>query len=187
METASTSKEEDSARATYARGYQPLLQEDPEISVTHGPRNTVPEQPVVMQTLPPYTPEQQSSQYTPAPQSFNPPQQSSSNVVVVNQPSASQPTVVEVEPNDHLIFAVISFIICCLLGNWFAIIFLIPAFFLSQMASNANNSGNYVKGRRLAKISFAFIMFTYIAFITTFIIVIGTAVIMAVIITVANE
>ena len=78
METASTSKEEDSARATYARGYQPLLQEDPEISVTHGPRNTVPEQPVVIQALPPYTPEQQSSQYTPAPQSFNPPQQSSS-------------------------------------------------------------------------------------------------------------
>jgi hypothetical protein len=187
METASTSKEEDSARATYARGYQPLLQEDPEISVTHGPRNTVPEQPVVMQTLPPYTPEQQSSQYTPAPQSFNPPQQSSSNVVVVNQPSASQPTVVEVEPNDHLIFAIVSFIICSLLCNWFALIFLIPALFLSQTASNANNSGNYVKGRRLAKISFAFIMFTYITFITTFIIVIGAAVTTAVITTVTDK
>jgi hypothetical protein len=55
------------------------------------------------------------------------------------------------------------------------------------MASNANNSGNYVKGRRLAEISLAFILFTYLTFIALFIIVIGTAVTMAVIITVANE
>ena len=68
----------DSGPTTYSRGYQPLLQEDPEISFADGSRNTVPQQPVVMQTLPPNSPETQSSQYTPAPQSFNPQQQSSS-------------------------------------------------------------------------------------------------------------
>ena len=60
-------------------------------------------------------------------------------------------------------------------------------FLYPLQASNANNSGNYVKGRRLAKISFAFIMFTYIAFITTFIIVIGAAVTTAVIETVTAK
>ena len=57
------------------------------------------------------------------------------NVVVVSQPSASQPAVVEVEPNDHLLFAVISFIICALLGNCFGFIFLIPALILSIAVS----------------------------------------------------
>ena len=57
------------------------------------------------------------------------------NVVVVSQPSASQPAVVEVEPNDHLLFAVISFVICALLCNWIALTFLIPALFLSQAVS----------------------------------------------------
>ena len=57
------------------------------------------------------------------------------NVVVVSQPSASQPVVVEVEPNDHLLFAVISFIICSLLCNWIALVFLIPALFLSLAVS----------------------------------------------------
>ena len=96
METASSSKEEVSGPATYARGYQPLLQEDPEISVTHGPRNTVPEQPVVIQTLPPYTPEPQSSQYTPAPQSFNPQQQSSSVSKIIAIRSSYSTTCVNV-------------------------------------------------------------------------------------------
>ena len=57
------------------------------------------------------------------------------NVVVVNQPSATEPNVVTVEPNDHLLFAAITFVICALLGNGIALIFLIPALFLSQAVS----------------------------------------------------
>ena len=86
METAN---EGDSGPTTYGRGYRPLLQEDPEISFTHaGERNTAPQQPVVMQNLPPHTSEppqssnlqQQSSSVSKiiAIQSFNTRQQSSS-------------------------------------------------------------------------------------------------------------
>ena len=57
------------------------------------------------------------------------------NVVVVNQPSATEPDVVTVEPNDHLLFAAITFVICALLGNGIALIFLIPALFLSHAVS----------------------------------------------------
>ena len=74
----SATNEGGSGPTTYSRGYQPLLQEDPEISYTHDPKNTAPQPPVGMQTLPPNYTETQSSQYTPAPQSFNPQQQSSS-------------------------------------------------------------------------------------------------------------
>ena len=72
MEAATISNDGNSGLATYGRGYRPLLQEDPDISFTHGPSNT---EPVAMQTLPPYTPE---PQYNPAPQRFNPQHQSSS-------------------------------------------------------------------------------------------------------------
>ena len=83
METATIPKEDfhsatnegNSDPATYGGGYQPLLQEDPETSFTHGERNTAPQQPIV---IPPYTPGPQNSQYTPAPHTFNPQQQSSS-------------------------------------------------------------------------------------------------------------
>ena len=57
------------------------------------------------------------------------------NVVVVSQPSATEPHVVTVEPNDHLLFAAITFVICALLGSGIALIFLIPALFLSQAVS----------------------------------------------------
>ena len=85
METATISNEDfhsatnegGSGPTTYSRGYQPLLQEDSEISFTHDPRNTAPQEPIMMQTLPHNNPETQNSQYTPAPQSFNPQQQSS--------------------------------------------------------------------------------------------------------------
>ena len=86
METATISNESfhsatnegGSGPTTYSRGYQPLLQEDSDISFTHDPRNTASQEPIMMQTLPPNSPKTQSSQYTPAPPSFNPQQQSSS-------------------------------------------------------------------------------------------------------------
>ena len=74
----SPTNEGNSDPASYGRGYRPLVQEDPEISFTHGERNTAPQQPTMTENLPPYPPEPQTSQYTPAPQRFNPQHQSSS-------------------------------------------------------------------------------------------------------------
>ena len=47
-------------------------------------------------------------------------------------------------------------------------------------ASNANNSRNFVKGKRLANISFGCILCTYIQFIAMFIILVVTVVVIAV-------
>ena len=60
------------------------------------------------------------------------------NVVVVNQPASQPAVVVEEEvntPNDHLLFTICTLIFCCLLGNWIALICLIPALCLSLAVS----------------------------------------------------
>ena len=75
---AATNYNEASNSTTHVQGYQRLPQEDPEITLTPEPTNRVPQPPTAMQSLPPYAPEPQTSQYTPAPQSFNSQQQSSS-------------------------------------------------------------------------------------------------------------
>lgn len=63
-------------------------------------------------------------------------------MVVVNQPSSTSPMIIEENieraPNDHLVFTICSLVLCCLLGNWFALVCLIPALFLSLAVSNGN-------------------------------------------------
>ena len=75
---AATNYNEASNSTTHVGGYRRLPQEDPEITLTPEPTYRVPQQPTMMQSLPPSAPEPQTSQYTPVPQSFNSQQQSSS-------------------------------------------------------------------------------------------------------------
>ena len=60
------------------------------------------------------------------------------NVVVVSQPSSPQTVVThQVTPraNDHLVFTVVMLVICCIHGNWIALICLIPALIFSLSVS----------------------------------------------------
>lgn len=60
------------------------------------------------------------------------------NVVVVNQPSAPQTVVThQVIPraNDHMVFTIVMLVICCIHGNWLALICLIPALIFSLSVS----------------------------------------------------
>jgi hypothetical protein len=103
----------------------------------------------------------QPGAYDPAPAAFRPPpppqhtsfSNNSSNVVVVGQPSAAQTetVIVQERPNDHLVFVLVLMVLCCLTGNLFAFLCLVPALILSISSGNASNSGNYDAARGYAK------------------------------------